>query len=204
MSTILENLELTMSTVAVVVEPPKEAPRFDEAYLLRFLHSPFGIGQLADGQTVITSNRDQIEIWLSPTRIEIRDLSGKTEFDDSRLPELLRSFFTEYGTTLRSYGVNLIVSLKKERPAEWISVHMLHPGLSQTVEKSVIGSNAVSVSLQAEPKTWNIQFSVQHGRLQVNLNASEETNELPLEGDLKTQLDEQYASLVNLISQLGS
>ncbi len=204
MSTILENLELTMSTIAVVVEPPKEAPRFDEAYLLRFLHSPFGIGQLADGQTVITSNRDQIEIWLSPTRIEIRDLSGKTEFDNSRLPELLKSFFTEYATTLRSYGVNLIVSLKKERPAEWISVHMLHPKLGHTLEKSVIGSNSVSVTLQAEPKTWNIQFSVQQGRLQINLNASEGTNELPSEDDLRTQLDEQYASLENLISQLGS
>lgn len=195
--------DLTMSTIALLVHEPTSPPRISDADLRPLLRSPLQIGQLGNNESIISSNRDQIEVLCSSAKINVRDLSGGNDFTSSKIPAIVHAFFGLYKTTIRSYGINFIITVDMDVPEVWIGKNLLNAALSEKTGKKLLSGRA-NISLRADSKTWNIQFERNaEGKLEINFNASEEADELPEIERLKIELGEQYQGFRSLILSLG-
>lgn len=197
-------LDLTMSTIAVVVDEPTSPPRITDADIRLLLRPPFSIGQLVTGEATVSSNRDQIDVIFGPTKINVRDLRGNSDFTNSKIATIVHAFLDFYKTKIRSYGVNFAVTVDMDAPEVWIRDKLLNVALAEITGKELLSGRAAHISLQADPKTWNIRFERNaDGKLEINFNASQEAAELPATDMLTRELKEQYQGFMDLIVGLG-
>lgn len=197
--------DVSQSTIAVVIQPPAPPLDFGESDLRSLMRPPFSIVQGSTGENYVSSTRDQLEVIFSPTKINVRDLSGRGEFSDSRIPEILHMFVRKYGTPIRSFGINFVILVPKPDPQGWIRRVLLNPRIEGASKLPVIGGQ-VLVSLRADPKTWNIKFqrAQDNSGIEVNFNASEDTHEIPVPDVLRKSMDEQLSGLRELMHNLDS
>ena len=200
-----DQTELILSTLAVVlaldVLPPPIGIREDA--LETILRRPLSISLSPEGP-IISSNRDQVEIRFSPNKIDVRESSGDVTQAKSKIPRIIHGFLDTLAEVKpQSYGVNFILEINVEGPREWLGNNLLNPSLAPKLGSS-FSSNLVTLILDRPPKTWTVRLEAQPGdRLTVNFNASESTGALPNQEKLDHEIEDQYKSLNEFLSQIG-
>ena len=197
----INTLDITISTIAVVTKTPQQALTIDPKELEQILTRPLSVAQ-SPIALVVSSQRDQLEATLSGNKTNIRDLSGRKTFLQSKIPTVLNFFIQKFALQIISYGVNFVVSVPCAQPAQWIANNLISSRVSEKTGKTPVGGVCV-VSVGSGHKTWNIKFEpIDDTTLNVDFNASEETQQLP---DVKAMLDElqeQFDGLLTFLNDL--
>ena len=199
-------LDLLFSTVAVVFDPIQNMPAFritDET-LTEILKHPLNLGNAPGGQIVISSPRDNIEVQISPNKIDVRDLSGDIAHGQSEIPRVSSGFIELFDNpNLISYGINFVVEIANDNPALWVANRLLHADLSEYFGDEVT-SNQVSLMFPNSDKDITLQIGARgRNQLHVNFNASQNTSNLPSNEDLSEEIAQQYQILQSKLVQLG-
>ena len=196
--------ELIVSTVAVVLASgPNDPPLTVGIEVQEILRPPLSVSQGPEG-TIITSNRDQVEVELSGNKLNVRESSGNITQARSKVPKIVYGFLADLAdTAIRSYGINLVLETYKERANEWLGNNFLNPSLASPLG-TPLSSNLVALLFDYPPKKWTVRFqNLSSDRLNVNLNASESTSELPSQEKLGHEVEEQYEALKKFLSEIG-
>jgi len=197
----IDDIYLVTSTIAVTHEIPADK-NVNIKDLEQFLSPPLTVGVTPEG-TMISSQRDQIEIVTSNVKTNVRDLSGKTDFVASKGGGILNWFVTNFELKINSYGINFILRVSCSTPRQWITENILSSRISERTGNKLTGGAAL-ISLDASPKTWNIKFEpINDDKLAVDFNASEKTVTLPAADILCSELKTQWELLAKLLGNLG-
>ena len=189
-----------MSTIAVITAPPPQPRSIDQKDLQQVLTRPLAIGQSPEG-LVVSSQRDQIEVMVGGNKINVRDLSGEPRFSESKIPPILHFFLGS--SQITSYGVNFIITVPRVEPLQWMRDNILSPQISERTQKTLMGG-AGTLKIAFEHKTWNIKLEPGEGdTINVDFNASEETQQLPDNARLCQELREQFDALLRFLNDLG-
>lgn|GEM_PF-5112116 len=195
------NIDVTISTIAALIAPPPlpQPIEIDQRAIEQVLTRPLAIGQTPGGMFV-SSQRDQIEVIVGGNKVNVRDLSGRKTFSESKIPPILHFFIGS--SQITSYGVNFILTVPRVEPIQWICDNILSPQISKKTEKTLIGG-AGTLKIVSGHKTWNIKLEPGEGDI-VNLdfNASETTIQLPDDNRLREELQEQYNALMEFLNEL--
>ena len=196
------NIDLTMSTVAVLIEASSQSTRVNQRELEGILNKPLTIGESPAG-LVVSSQRDQTDVIAGGNKINVRDLSGLPRFSECKIPQVLDYFFNLFQAPIVSFGVNFLLTLKRTEPGQWIRDNMLSSQLADKLAKEIL-AGAVSIKLKAEPKICNIKLDpVDDKSIAIDFNAHEEATCLPGEARLRKELQEQYDALLRFLNDLG-
>ena len=199
----LTTLDASMSTIAVVVEAPTQPLALDPNSLKKILTPPLSVGQALVGSVTISSQRDQIDVTAEPTKINVRDLSGRQEFEHSRVPSVLHELIGLYKTTISSYGINFLLTVECPSSGEWVRDNILRLDLPEKTGRTLVSANA-GFRIEAQPKVWNIKLDTSdRSRLAIDFNGHEVSQELPTEDRLREELGEQFEKLLELLKSLG-
>ena len=131
-----EQVELIMSTVAVVLNTPTSlsstAIKADQ--LEAVLRRPLSFLQGPEGP-IISSNRDQTEIHLLNNKFDVRESVATLINQETKSPRIATGFLGILGTVeIRSYGVNFILELNVEKPEEWLGANLINPAIATNLE----------------------------------------------------------------------
>ena len=193
-------IDVTISTIAIVTEPPQQALAIDQKELEQVLTRPLSVVQ-SPTALVVSSQRDQLEAILSGNKTNIRDLSGRKTFLKSKIPTVLNFFIQRFAFQVTSYGVNFIVTVPCVQPAQWIANNLISSRVSEKTGKMPVGRMCV-VSVESGRKTWNIKLEpIDDMTLNVDFNASEET-QLPDVKTMHDELQEQFEGLLKFLNDL--
>lgn len=193
------NIDIMMSTIAVITPPPPQPRSIDQKDLQQVLTRPLAIGQSPEG-ILVSSQRDQIEVIVGGNKINVRDLSGQPRFSESKIPPILHFFLGP--SQINSYGVNFIVVVPRVEPLQWMRDNILSPQISERTQKTLIGG-AGTLKIAFEHKTWNIKLEPgEDDTINVDFNASEETQQLPDDARLCQELQEQFDALLRFLNAL--
>lgn len=194
------NIDVIMSTIVVITASLPQPRSIDQKDLQQVLTRPLAIGQSPEG-ILVSSQRDQIEVIVGGNKINVRDLSGQLRFSESKIPPILHFFLGS--SQINSYGVNFIVVVPRVEPLQWMRDNILSPQISERTQKTLIGG-AGTLKIVFKDKTWNIKL--EHGEgdtINVDFNASEETQQLPDNDRLCQELQEQFDALLGFLNDLG-
>lgn len=191
-----------MSTIALLSLPSQQPTNINQKDLEGVLTSPLLIGQ--SGPTlIISSQRDQIEVLSAGNMLNVRDLSGRSEFSESKVPAVLDFFFRLSTPRISSYGVNFIITVPRSEPGQWIRDNILAAQISVKTQKTLLGGSAM-LKIAADPKTWNIKLEPKEdNKISVDFNASEDTQGLPDPERLRQEMGEQFESMLRFLTELG-
>jgi len=197
-----DSIYVTMSTIAVVSDEPPSQVSLSDKELESILKRPFTIGQSPAG-TVVSSQRDQIEIIAGGNKLNVRDLSGDVEFSESKIPTILDFFIKKIEFQISSYGINFIITVPCAEPGQWIRDNILAPNISEKISKTVLRGAAV-LNIASGDKTWNIKLDPgESNKINVDFNASETTEQIPDQDRFREELQEQFDGLRQFLSDLG-
>ena len=200
---MVESLDLVTSTVATVFQPLLQLPvSFSGQEIAKFLHMP-SPGYSPDGSPAIISHRDQIEVFLSPNKIDIHNVSGRFQRGYEKVPEVLHGMCDLLGAdSPKSIGINFVVSVPKEDPTSWIGQRFFSSEL-EPILKGPPTSDTISVTYGRDNKVITVRFEARpDSTITVNFNASQEVNALPEQEELATDIETQKDVLVELLKAL--
>ena len=194
---------LTMSNIAVLTEIPDQPVSIDQNTFGHMLTPPLNIGQTIGGQLVISSPRDQLEVVLVGNRIEVRDLSGKTEFSERKIPKLVGDLLQFITAPVKGYGINFHLTIKHDNAAQWLVDLIFSHEIKERTGKSLVGGSA-TLRMEHKSKMWQITLQPRSvSELQVDFNAHENTQQLPQEEHLQGEMAEQFDALLETLTDLG-
>ena len=198
-------LDLIMVTVAVVYADDVEVS-VDKEQLFEILHPPVNLGSTPDGQTVISSSRDQVEVLLTPRRINVREVSGNIETAPARVAQVLYWFIDRFfsQSPVVSYGINFVSEAQVEDPRGWIAAQLLNTkGLAPLGKLE--GSGGVNIILDRSPKRWTVKFDApqERQRITIDLNSHETVGALPDVATLPREIAQHYGDLNASLIELG-
>ena len=201
------NLDFILSSIAVIFEPGPKMPDVnisDEA-LTQILRRPLSISSAAGGRFLIASARDQIEVQLFSNKIDVRNVSGRQEQGEDRIPKVISEFISLLGNpTLGSYGVNFAIEIYQEQAERWLMSNLLNPAVLGELVEDEVTSNQISLSFERLHKEYTIHLGVRNpDQLHINFNASQDMDHLPGVDQLTVELREQHLFLVDVLDQLG-
>lgn len=195
------SIEIVMTTIAALSSPSQQPATIDQKDLERILTRPLTIGQ--SGPTlIIGSQRDQIEVVTVANLLNVRDLSGRSEFSESKVPVVLDFFLKLSSPRLSSYGVNFIIAVPRSQPEQWIRDNILAGQISVKTKKTLLGGSAM-LKIAADPKTWNVKLEPREDKISVDFNATEDTQEVPDLAHLRQEMGEQFESMLKFLTELG-
>ena len=197
-----ETLDYVASTVAVIFEPqPQASLSLNGEALARVMHLPTP-NYAPDGSLVINSRRDQVEVALSPNKVDVRDVGLGTD-NNEKIPRILHGVWALLRPEgLRSFGINFVVSVPRENPGGWIAQTFLSQRLWEIIQLPY-NSDAVRISYQRPDKRITIRFeSGPDSTVIINFNASQEITDLPEREILEKDIAAQRAVLVSLLEAL--
>lgn len=193
---------MTMSTIAVVTDRPPEPVTYEDKWFKQYLNPPISLGQTLDGTVIASSQRDQLEILASDTKLNVRDLSGAREFSKSKIPRVLLAILEYSNAKPKSYGVNFLLTIDHSNPVEWMRTRVLSTDLSERTGMEIIGGGA-SMSLKSDSKTWNIKVDIRDGTLLAwDFNASQTIDALPDQTRLLEEMDQLFADVMQFLENL--
>jgi len=191
-----------MSTIAVLTVPPKQAVPLNPKELEQVLTGPISVGQSLEG-LLFGSHRDQIEAAAGGNKINIRDLSGRPDVSQSKIPTVLHFFVRTSASKVTAYGVNFLITVPCVEPNGWILENILTSKISEKTGKTLTGGVA-QLRMESKPKTWNIKLEPgENGIISIDFNASEEIGELPDEQQLRDELKVQFDAFLKFLDDLG-
>lgn len=196
------DIYLVMSTVAVLHETP-ETKKINIKDFEKVLSPPItAIPSLPEGM-LISSQRDQIEILLTNNKTDFRDLSGRKDFSSSKIGKLVGYFVNEFGLNVNTYGINFILRVPCPKPQNWIMKSVLSSEITKKTGIKLIGGKG-TISLKSGRKTWNIGFEpTEHNEIEINFNATEKRNSVPIDKTLRNEFKEQWKLLVEFFNNLN-
>ena len=200
-----EQIDVIQSSIAAIVTPADHPVTVDQNSFLDFLSRPVNISQDTLGQLSVNSTRDGIEITLSGNKLNVRDLSGRQDMTESRLPTVSHRFLEAIGAgDPTAYGINYDLIVSMDDPATWAADNLISEQLRGRVEQSAV-SAGLFVRWDAAPKTWNIRIepSPRQDGIRIDFNAHQDTQRLPDSVELLAELTEQYDALVIFMNQIG-
>ena len=195
------SIEIVMTTIAALSSPSQQPATIDQKDLERVLTRPLTIGQ--SGPTlIISSQRDQIEVVTVGNLLNVRDLSGRSEFSESKVPAVLDFFLRLSSPRLSSYGVNFIIAVPRSQPEQWIRDNILAGQISVKTKKTLLGGSAM-LKIAADPKTWNVKLEPREDKISVDFSATEDTQEVPDLARLRQEMGEQFEYMLKFLTELG-
>ena len=195
-------IDITMSTIVALIVPASEPTSIDQKDIDSVLTRPLTIGQGPAG-LLIGSQRDQVEVIAGPNRIEVRDLSGRSDFALRKIPTVLGFFVKAASSKLISYGINFILAVPCSKPDTWITDNVLARDISEKTGKTLLGGG-ISLKVSAGEKVWRVKLDpTENDHLTVDFNASQKIEKLPSEEELKVELTQQFEDLMSFLDQLG-
>lgn len=198
-----DDVDITMYGIAVVMKPTDSPISLDAKELENVLTPPLMVARSTSGQTLISSGRDQIEAIASPEAVNVRNLSGKRDFENSKVPDVLRFFAERLGQAVTAYGVNFLLKVPCSNPDQWIGDNILSSSIAKKTGQKIAGG-PVALKTKAGPKVWTIKLEpTSDNRMIVDLNAHQDTEKLPDKEVLRGELTEQYAGLLVFLHQIG-
>lgn len=198
----VEQVYMMASTIAAATKEPAQPVPIDPKAMEAILARPIAVGASPD-RLLFSSQRDQIEAILSGNRIDVRDVSGKLTFEESKIPKVLVSLLELLKLETVSYGINFLITLPREKPASWIKDNVLARQIEKKTGKKLVGGAAV-LRVTAQPKIWNIKLEPSEEQtIQVNFNASEQVGQLPDQKRLREELQEQLDAFLTFLTSLG-
>jgi len=195
------SVEIVMSTIAVFGSPSQPPATLEQKNLERVLTRPLTISQ-SGPRLIITSQRDQIDVVVVGNLLNVRDLSGRSEFSESKVPAVLDFFLKLSTPRLTSYDLNFVIAVPRSQPELWIRDNILASQISVKTKKTLLGGSAM-MKIAADPKTWNISLEPGEDKVNVDFSASEDTQELPDLARLRQQMGEQFESMFKFLTELG-
>lgn len=199
------SLELVLSSIALVIEPNEltQPVSITQEVLTPILRGPLNIGQTGDGRTIIGSVRDQIEVQFSPTKIDIRDLSGAFEQSVERIPRLVGEFLALLPQgQISSYGVNFVVEFKIENSEHWLSTKLLHPELAN-IMSSPVSTSLTVLKFDSPPNTLILRFEIRSGGvINLNFNSSTPAEAYPEHDVVARDMRDEYERLSTIVRSL--
>ena len=197
-------MEISTISMAVLIEPLSSVPALGQEDVAGLFKRPYSLGQAPDGQFILSSGRDQAEIWFGVNKVDVRDLKGNITEAKSRIPWRLRNFLDLISNPpLLSLGLNFIVEVSAPDAPKVLATTFLK---TDVVSKVGTETQCDTVSLKFQHhsnKAWTIRFNTRGDDIViVNLNASEQASVLPDDDVLGKQLELQYAKLADYIKLL--
>ena len=200
---MLESFDLLASTVALVFQPPLQPPAsISGQEMAKFLHMP-SPGYSSDGSLAINSHRDQIEVFVSANKVDVRNLSGNFEKGYEKVPEVLYGMCNLLGAhSPTSVGINFVLSVPKEQPQAWIAQRFLSGDLASIFKGSLAG-DTISVTYGMDNKVITVRFEARpDSAITVNFNASQEVAALPEQEQIAADIATQWGILNELLEGL--
>jgi len=193
-------IKVVMSTIAILTASPQQSG-IDQKELEQVLTPPLTIGQSPQG-LFVSSQKDQAQVIAGGNKTEVQDLSGRKTFSKSKTPTILNFFVQRFALQVTSYGVNFVIKVPCMEPEKWIANNLLSTHVSQKTEKMLLGGTA-TLKIASGQKIWNIKFESSGDKtIDVNFNASEETQQLPNQKRLREELQEQFQDLLKFLNAL--
>lgn len=193
---------LVMSTVAVLHEIP-EAKNINVKDFEKLLSPPITAIAGSPAGTLISSQRDQVEILIANNKTDFRDISGRKDFAASKIGKLMEYFVGEFHLKVNMYGINFILRVPHSESVRWITENILSSEIANKTGKKVIGGKG-TISLKSGRKTWNVEFDASESdKVMVNFNVSEKRDEVPTAKVLTIELKKQWDLLMKLLTELS-
>ena len=99
-------MQTLLSSIVYLFEPDTvKKTGFEPRDLEGILHPPVSVGQTVDGKLVLTSVADQVELFLSRERFDVRDLSGRNP-GEKPIGDVMAKVVETFGGTPRAFGFN--------------------------------------------------------------------------------------------------
>lgn len=198
----VNDIYLVMSTVAVLHEIP-EPTNIVIKNFETLLSPPITAVATSPLGTLISSQRDQIEILIANNKTDFRDLSGKTDFSSSNIGKIVDYFINEFKLKVNSYGVNFILRLPNPEPRGWIVENIISSDIISKTGKKLVGGKG-TISFKSGRKIYNIAFEEHDGKnIELNFNATEKVGKVPNPEALNNELQKQWIFLLKFLSELG-
>ncbi len=200
------DIETLVSTIAVVFPPVSELD-LDEETVTALLKPPLNLSQSQDGATLFSSARTQLEVFLFPNKLNVREMSGDQVQAANKIPPVVHGFLDALDVNEpASFGINFLIEVPCDTPSNWIGRTFLAKSLSDSLGiETLIQSDHISVVFDRGPKVWTVRFISQKSeRLRIDLNSSEQLNgkDLYESNDLTAQLVDQGRQLSELVLRL--
>ena len=193
-------IQISMTTIAILAAPPQQS-NINQQEFEQILTPPLTIGQAPEG-LLVSSQKDQIQVLAGGTKTNVRDLSGRKTFSRNKIPSILHFFVDRFKLQVTSYGVNFIIKMPCIEPGKWIVDNILSTQVFQKTGKTLI-EGAAAIKIASEQKTWNIKFEPKGDKvMNVDFNASADTQQLPNQKRLREELQEQFQALVEFLDAL--
>ena len=197
----INDIYLVMRTCAILHDIP-ETKNIDLKAFENLMSPPVTAAVTVSG-TMISSQRDQIEIIIASNKTDFRDLSGKTDFSSSKIETVLKYFVEEFKIKANTLGINFILRVPQDEAQEWILNNILSSELSKKINKKLIGGTG-NVSFKSGSKTWNIIFEVnEKNKIGINFNMTESIKQIPIIKGLKKEFGNLWKFLVKFLTDLG-
>ena len=195
-----KKIDLSMATIAIITAPPQQSG-INQQELEQILTPPLTIGQSPEG-LLVSSQKDQIQVITGGIKTNVQDLSGRKGFSRSKIPTILSFFVNRFALQVSTYGVNFIINVPCIESVKWVGDNIISSQVSQKTKKTLIGGTA-TVKIAAGQKTWNIKFEPRGDKIiNVDFNASEDTQQLPGQKRLREELQEQFQALLEFLNSL--
>ena len=200
-------VELLVSTIGVTHDAaPPPTILFSDETLRGLVRPPLNVFPTMDSIRVV-SNRDQIELVLSPVRSEVRDFSGDLEKASTKIPDVLAKVMDLLdGPVVRSFGVNFLLEAHREETedvAAWLGKHFLRDNLEGDLGTTV-SCPSITFFYERDGKSQTIDLEVSgDSAVTINSTASEPTEALPDKPKLESEMKSQHDYLFNLLGKVG-
>ena len=196
----LKKIDISMTTIAIITALPQQSA-ISQQELEQILTPPLIIGQSPEGM-LISSQKNQIQVIVGGIKTNVRDLSDRKTFSKSKIPAILDFFVKRFTLQVTSYGINFVINVPCIEPAKWIGDNILSTQVSQKTGETLIGGTA-TIKIASGQKTWNIKFEPKGDKvINVDFNASEDTQQLPNQKRLREELHEQFHALLKFLDKL--
>ena len=200
----LERVDVIHSTIAVLITAPERPALLDQDVFLEFLQRPVNISQ-GGGQFTVDSPRDQISLTHGGNKLNVRDLSGRNEFGESRVPAVVHSMLAiapPGGIT--AYGINFDLIVSIDDPARWAADNLVSDTIKDRIDQPA-ESAGLFVRWRSDPKNWNIRVepSPRQDGIRIDFNADQPVDELPNEAQLLEEMSSQFEAVMHYAEQIG-
>ena len=203
----LEQLEVIYTSIVVVLScEPVRRLSIDE--LKGIIHPPLNIGSSPDGITVVSSPRDQLDILLGQSHVQVRDNSGQ-EPGKKPVSKVIYDVLVPLGVTYRAFGLNygLVFKAKSDlSPAKLIRDKFLNVGFLEPKLDSPLEGASVRLYYPRGAKICNLLLEPYEGpksdRFHIDLNVHEDTTSLPPPDALAESFKKEHDDLLKFLASL--
>lgn len=199
-------IEVNLTNVVLLTSARESTIEIPEVRKLQgWLHPPLEISQLVGQGWTVSSMRDQIEVVILGSRVEIKDHSGSRDF--SKLASAVAGALEVTGVRSRAYGINFEIPLPVEygesaalfvaqNLLDYDRVRRVSPVLYAAVEvRFAVGDREIGLVFRPprqpeDPPDLVLSVNAHHGVDIQDLSASETPLDVALRAKIRMTLEQ--------------